>query len=94
MNDGTMPTQDPVVMPDNSAAPVDDGMGAPAPVSDAPAVDAPAVPASDGGMGDDAPVAEPAAPVDGGMGAPEMPAPAMPAEGEAEAPADDVPAPM
>lgn len=87
MNDGTTPTPGPVVMPDNGVTPpVDGGMGA-------PAMDPPVVPASDGGMGDDAPVADPATPpVDGGdMGAPEMPA--APADGEA-APVDDVPAPM
>lgn len=76
-----MPTQDPVVMPDNGVTPpVDGGMGA-------PAMDPPTVtpPATDGGMGD-APVADPVTPpVDGGMGAP--------AEGE-EKPADDAPVPM
>lgn len=88
MNDGTMPTTDPVATP-----PVDNGMGAPA--MDPPAMPAePVMPVSDGGMGA-APAVDPATPpVDGGdMGAPEMPAPAMPAEGEA-APADDAPAPM
>lgn len=81
MNDGTTPT-DPVVVPDNSAAPVDGGMGV-------PAMDPPVMPAADGGMGDDAPVADPATPpVDGGMGAPAV-------DGEAEKPAEDgAPAPM